>query len=153
MHGLHLAESRITGQRTEHAQSQLIEQRQDVPEFTGDVVFADQADVVDFKSPTLDAFGQWIGFAPTADALDHGFTGDAAAEIFRSIESSRVDGDHRRPPAPLGVLTHGYHIIAGQCGHAGVVDEYSGGLITVDGLLDRMEQAFFAASHDDVLLG
>ena len=99
VHGLHLAEARVPGQGAEHAQPQLVEQRQDVPQLTGDVVLPHQGHIVDLESIPFDAWRHRVRLPTPADVLDHGVPGDAVAEVLGPVEAGRVHRHHRGPPA------------------------------------------------------
>ena len=148
VHGLHLGKARIARQGAEDAIAEFVEQRRDMPELAGDVVFADQVDVV--SGQTIRAGQGGGGFAGADHMLEHRLAGQPVAEVLGAIEAGRIDRHHRHAPALAGGLAHGLDIVTDQCGDAGVVDEHRGRRVAVDRLLDRMKQALLATAHDHV---
>ncbi len=139
--------------RTQDAQAEFVEQRQHVPELARDVVFADQVHVVHGDAGTLRLGRHRQRFRCAHHIFEHRLAGDAVAEILGAVETGAIHRHHRHAGLFSGGLAHCADIVAGQCGYAGVVDEYGFRRITVDRLFDGMEQALLAAPHDDVLLG
>ncbi|KFB74025.1 MAG: hypothetical protein AW09_000691 [Candidatus Accumulibacter phosphatis] len=153
MHGLHLVEACVARERAENAQAEFVEQWREIPEFAGDVVFADQVHVMHADSRPLRRSGYRLGLAGADHVLEHGLAGNAVAQILGAVEAGAIDRHHRHPPALAGCPGDGFEIVADQGRHAGRVEEYRFRRVVVDGLLDGMKQAFFAATHDHVLLG
>ena len=153
MHGLHLAEARVAGQRAQHPKTQLVEQWQHLPQLTRDVVLAHQGDIMDPESIPLDARRDRVRLAGTAHMLDHGVAGNAVAEILGPVEPCPIDGHDGGAPTALRLLAHGPDVLADQCRDTGVVDEHRCRIIGVDGLFDGMEQPLLAPAHHQVLLG
>ncbi len=151
--GLHLPETGVARQVAQDPQAQLIEERQDVPELAGDVVFTDQGHVVDLETLPLAARGQGVRLPGPADIFHHRLPGDAIAQVLGTVEARRVHRHHRRPPAAGGLLAHRLDVVADQGRDTGVVNKDRRRPIGVDGLLDGVEQALLAPAHDDVLLG
>ncbi len=141
-------EAGIAGQGTKDAQAEFVEQRCNVPELTGNVVFTDQVDVVGRQTVGARLGRSRLG--GTDDMLEHRLAGQPVAEVLGAIETGRIDRDHRRAPALGGRLADGFDVIADQGGDAGVVDEDRLRRVTLDRLLDGMEQALFAPPHDHV---
>ncbi len=153
VHGLHLPVAGITRQGAEHPEAQFIQQRQDMPQFTGDVVFTNQADIVHLKTGTLQRRRQRIGFPGSADILHHGLAGDPVTQVLGTVKTGRVHRHHRGAPTLFRRLADRRHVITDQRRHTGVIDKHRRRLIVVDRLLDGVKQAFLAAPHDHVLLG
>ncbi|EXI73687.1 MAG: hypothetical protein AW07_02373 [Candidatus Accumulibacter sp. SK-11] len=153
MHGLHLMEACVAGERAQNAQAQFVEQRRDMPELPGDVVFADEVHVVYANARPVCRRRDRCRLARADDVLEHGFTGDAIAEILGAVEAGAVDRQHRHAPARAGRSGHGLDIVADQRRNTGGVKEDGLWRVVVDRLLDGQEQAFLATAHDHVLLG
>jgi len=75
-----------------------------VPEFAGDVVLADQADVHARGCRAAGRFPARIGFARADHVLDHRLAGDAIAKVLGTIETGAVDRHDRHTPAFRGAL-------------------------------------------------
>ena len=153
MHGLHFMKACVPGERAQDPQAEFVEQRREVPELAGDVVFANQVHVVHGDSWPLRGRRHRVRFAAADHVFEHRFPGDAIAEVLGAIEAGTVDGHHRHPPALAGGFGDRFEVVADQCRNTRGVEEHRLGRVVVDGLLDRQEQSLLAATHDHVLLG
>ena len=139
MHGLHLAKARIARKRRQDAQAQLVEQRRDMKELTGDVVLADQIDVVHLDAGSLRGLRYDIRLAPADDILEHRLAAEAIAEILGTVKASRVDRYNRHAVTLCCRFADGFKVVADQGGDAGRIDEHGRRRIVVDCLLDGMK--------------
>ena len=153
MHGLHFPEPGVAGQRAQHPQAHFIQQGQHMPEFAGNVVFADQIDVMNLETGIFGVGRQGIRIAATYHMIDHRVAGNAVAEIFRAVKAGAIDGNHRHAPSLASLLANGIEIVADQGRHACVINEDRRWIEAINGLLDGVKHALFAAPHHHVLLG
>ena len=152
VHGLHLGKTGVARQGAEHPHPQLIEQRQDIPEFAGNVVLANQRHAVAPLGRKWGIRGPGRRFATADHLLDHQVAGDAVAQILAAIKTGGIDGDHGHAD-PLGRQTaDGLDIVPFHGRHAGVVDEDGRRMVLRHQLTDAVKQTSLAAPHDHILL-
>jgi hypothetical protein len=133
----------VAGDRGENTNAEPIEQRPDLPQLAGDVVFANQVDVVR---------GGGLRLSCADHVIQQRLAGELVAEILGAGEAWRHDRDHGCGEALGGSGTDRIHIVANQRRHAGHVDEHRRRSMALDDLLDRVKQLLLAAV-DHVQLG
>ena len=110
MHGLHFPETRVTRQSAQDTQPQFIQQWQYMPEFTGNIVFTDQINIVYLEVIALNR--KWIRITCTDNVFNHGVTGNAVAQILGAGKSRAIDRHDRNAPAFLCRFAYGVNILA-----------------------------------------
>jgi hypothetical protein len=84
---------------------------------------------------------------------EHGFAGDAVAEVLGAVEAGAIDRHHRHAPALGGRLGRRLRGRRRSAPERRWSRRTPPPAVVVDGLLDRVQQALLAAAHDHVLLG
>ena len=107
-------ESGVAAEAGEDADAEPVEERQHPPEVAGNIVFADQIDVV---------VGDFLRLGGPDDVFEQDLARQAVADVLVADEAGGIDRNDRNGDLLLGRLADRLDIVAGHGGDAGGVDE------------------------------
>lgn len=122
-----------------------------MPELTGNIEFANQANIVTLLRGKGRALRPGRGLALADDPFDHDVARQPVTEIFTAVETGGVNGDNRYAGGGLRGLAYRFEVIALHGRYAGVIDKDRRRVIAGDDMAHGVKQAAFAAAHNHVL--
>jgi hypothetical protein len=131
--------ARVAGDAGENADAELIEQRLDLPQLAGEIVFADDVDVVGRRVFRLLGADHVSSSASPAELV---------AEVLRADKPGALTGITGLPNFLAAALQTAFDVVADHGRDAGLVDEDRRRIVFLDDLLDRLVEPLLAAEDD-----
>jgi hypothetical protein len=129
----------VTRDHRQDADTYLVEQRFDLPKFPGEIIFANNIDIV----------GSGIfGFTRADHMVEQRLAAQLVAQILAADETGRIDGDDGLAELVRREFADRFDIVADQGRDTGLIDEDRRRIVFQDDFFNSLEQLLLRAMDD-----